>query len=590
MMKTLHFVFFTLLSCCFVPAMADDRRVVFDESFSQGLGAFSQNQTDMREGMGDEEYDSQPQVIVWTFNETYESVQAYNPTKREIMADLRSVEIDLRDKLLQDVVLSFENTVVGANTITNGSMQLLVQGRYEGEEYYTTSSGVFANEITKGQSEGVFTNYEYSLEQYVGMYIKITFTGNMGYNSPRWLIKNLMITGTHPYGNKESVLVDDVESIKQQENGTLITLSSDKLVLMASGVGGSIQYVKDETAAIRLHDNDIPWSMPGEVFGGSVTGIISRTSGVIELTDVTFDGRVSQEEWVSVQPVEIAESELSNNECQLVRFRLTERVVFDDILDCIGGDKDYTPTNNTIAVGFVDRVENGIRHIVPTTVDAYARVVLDESTPFEYSEEEIGIACKVIRNLKAGQWAIVTLPFNYDCRFLNSKHLVALFTSAADGVLQFERTKSIIPAYTPFLIKFNTDLESFSGYLTDDTNLGFSVDGGDYSLCGTLSEVTPGIEGCYYMAENNVLKRLSKTGVLFPYKGYFRPNSASSAKVIRLAVDGIEDDQTTDIDIPLIDENRSDGRIYNLNGQFVGTSFENQPQGIYIINGNKVIK
>ena len=184
----------------------------------------------------------------------------------------------------------------------------------------------------------------------------------------------------------------------------------------------------------------------------------------------------------------------------------------------------------------------------------------------------------------------MTLPFNYDCRFLNSKHLVALFTSAADGVLQFERTKSIIPAYTPFLIKFNTDLESFSGYLTDDTNLGFSVDGGDYSLCGTLSEVTPGIEGCYYMAENNVLKRLSKTGVLFPYKGYFRPNSASSAKVIRLAVDGIEDDQTTDIDIPLIDENISDGRIYNLNGQFVGTSFENQPQGIYIINGNKVIK
>ncbi len=39
-----------------------------------------------------------------------------------------------------------------------------------------------------------------------------------------------------------------------------------------------------------------------------------------------------------------------------------------------------------------------------------------------------------------------------------------------------------------------------------------------------------------------------------------------------------------------LDNNRSDGRIYNLSGQYVGNSLNGLPRGIYISNGKKIVK
>lgn len=46
------------------------------------------------------------------------------------------------------------------------------------------------------------------------------------------------------------------------------------------------------------------------------------------------------------------------------------------------------------------------------------------------------------------------------------------------------------------------------------------VDGGTYSFCGTFESVTPMVEGCYYIATDNVIKRLSSTGTIKPYRAY----------------------------------------------------------------------
>ena len=36
-------------------------------------------------------------------------------------------------------------------------------------------------------------------------------------------------------------------------------------------------------------------------------------------------------------------------------------------------------------------------------------------------------------------------------------------------------------------------------------------------------------------------------------------------------------------------DNKADGKIYNINGQFVGTDPARLPKGLYIMNGKKVI-
>lgn len=35
---------------------------------------------------------------------------------------------------------------------------------------------------------------------------------------------------------------------------------------------------------------------------------------------------------------------------------------------------------------------------------------------------------------------------------------------------------------------------------------------------------------------------------------------------------------------------QANGRVYNIQGQYVGTSLENQPAGLYIVNGKKIKK
>lgn len=45
----------------------------------------------------------------------------------------------------------------------------------------------------------------------------------------------------------------------------------------------------------------------------------------------------------------------------------------------------------------------------------------------------------------------------------------------------------------------------------------------------------------------------------------------------------------TDITTVQIDKNEDGGRIYNVSGQFVGTSTDTLQKGVYVSRGNKLI-
>ena len=64
--------------------------------------------------------------------------------------------------------------------------------------------------------------------------------------------------------------------------------------------------------------------------------------------------------------------------------------------------------------------------------------------------------------------------------------------------------------------------------------------------------------------------------------------TVAAAKGFSFSIDG----ETTGVKV--IDVNApstsTNTRVYNMNGQLVGTSVENLPQGIYVIAGKKVVK
>ena len=72
------------------------------------------------------------------------------------------------------------------------------------------------------------------------------------------------------------------------------------------------------------------------------------------------------------------------------------------------------------------------------------------------------------------------------------------------------------------------------------------------------------------------------------------PNGGNDAKYIFVFDDGIDEDinggETTSIgyfnNIPVLPSN---GKIYNMNGQNVGTSVVGLQKGLYIVNGKKFI-
>lgn len=80
------------------------------------------------------------------------------------------------------------------------------------------------------------------------------------------------------------------------------------------------------------------------------------------------------------------------------------------------------------------------------------------------------------------------------------------------------------------------------------------------------------------------------TAFIPPYRGYMKIslNGGASAKALAMVLGG--EDQTTGIGGIEINNEDEGTRYYNLSGQYVGTSLDNMPQGIYINNKGKKIK
>jgi len=98
---------------------------------------------------------------------------------------------------------------------------------------------------------------------------------------------------------------------------------------------------------------------------------------------------------------------------------------------------------------------------------------------------------------------------------------------------------------------------------------------------------------------NNQLQYMSanSTTPMQACRAYFEAVSTSdvtAAKSFQFSIDGVATDvKMIDADVPSNAFGSSDaesGKVYNLNGQLVGTSTDNLPQGVYVVAGKKVIK
>lgn len=234
---------------------------------------------------------------------------------------------------------------------------------------------------------------------------------------------------------------------------------------------------------------------------------------------------------------------------------------------------------------------------------------------------------KVNRKMTAGVWTTCVLPFS-----LNKQQVDAIFGKTydrenSDGtqILYFDRvegTKAIfvrhaynnIVAGKPFLIKpaqdvasINTvDVEAYPYVTIENTKPAEWCSGNGYVWMSSYSNDLTVKEGdCFISNKDGSFKNfVGDPGTLKGFRGYLKnigTNGVSEAKKLTVGMgSNVTTDETSAIDGILIDGDMpadsvtaADGKVYNLNGQVVATSyrqFQALPGGVYVVNGKKVVK
>lgn len=234
---------------------------------------------------------------------------------------------------------------------------------------------------------------------------------------------------------------------------------------------------------------------------------------------------------------------------------------------------------------------------------------------------------KVNRKMKAGVWTTCVLPFS-----LNKQQVDAIFGKTYDRytpngtqILYFDRvegTKAIfvrhaynnIVAGKPFLIKPTKDVASINTaevegypYVTiENTQPAEWCKGNGYVWMASYSNDLTVKEGdCFISNKDGSFKNfVGDPGTLKGFRGYLKnigTNGVSEAKKLTVGMgSNVTTDETSAIDGILIDGDMpadsvtaADGKVYNLNGQVVATSyrqFQALPGDVYVVNGKKVVK
>lgn len=216
---------------------------------------------------------------------------------------------------------------------------------------------------------------------------------------------------------------------------------------------------------------------------------------------------------------------------------------------------------------------------------------LDEVTVNSFNaQNDVDVQLK--RSLTPAQWNTFCVPFTISKDVITEKFgagtLVYTFGSMNGNVMNF-KASTTIEAGKPYIVKpANTVVNpTFTGVnivASDPVQLG--ADG--FFMQGTYGAKTDLLDDGtnLFLGEGNKFYKPAKGSTKMKgMRAFFIVPQGTNLAALRANIDGATtaiDDLTTVVEQP------TDNRIYNLQGQFVGTSFEGL-HGVYVQNGKKVL-
>lgn len=218
--------------------------------------------------------------------------------------------------------------------------------------------------------------------------------------------------------------------------------------------------------------------------------------------------------------------------------------------------------------------------------------VLNEVTINEFvAQSNVDVQLK--RSLTPAQWNTFCVPFTISADVIAEKFgagtLVYTFGSMNGNVMNFAAATTI-EAGKPYIVKPTQEVvdPSFTGVNIEAT-AAKKVGADGYFMQGIYSAKTDlTTDGTnLFLGDGNKFYKPAgaTTAKMKGLRAFFIVPQGTNLAALRANIDGA----TTAIDeLTTVVEQPTDNRIYNLQGQFVGTSFEGL-HGVYVQNGKKVL-
>lgn len=238
--------------------------------------------------------------------------------------------------------------------------------------------------------------------------------------------------------------------------------------------------------------------------------------------------------------------------------------------------------------------------VLETMTVAYSKlpsIDLDESkdnagTISSNADKTVNV--NLTRTLKADVWNTFCVPFDVtvagsQLEGATIKQIASVEEKTDCAVINFEDAPATLEAGKAYLVRTATAIvnPTFNGVTVKNVTPANCSGNANYQLIGIYSPLN--IDASRYgkvfgINNQDKLAKVKKDTSIKGMRAYFLlANSATAAK---LNFGG----ELTGIDAVDNGEAVMTGKVYNLNGQYVGNSLEGLKKGVYVVNGKKVLK
>ena len=264
-------------------------------------------------------------------------------------------------------------------------------------------------------------------------------------------------------------------------------------------------------------------------------------------------------------------------------------------------DETYTNgswTGNVHEVTFSNKsskveIKSATIKLVATSLDLSEAETAEETAKKLTESNGKTIDVKLARTLTANVWNTICLPFDVTAEqianVLKSEGNVKEYGSEdVNKQTIYFKDATIMTAGTPYLIKPTEDAKElvFKGVTIKNVDAVDRMVGDKYNMCGVFGKYAMNTNGTELFLKTDGKFYVPAEGkeTMKGFRAYFLVPTNTAGAALNLSFG-----DATGINGVAADAEKS-VKVYNVNGQYVGTSLEALPKGLYIVGGKKILK